>query len=86
MDSLESFYREQIPFIERVLDRIARCHRLSTEQRESFGARVHARLTERDFLVLRRFEGQCQITTYVTVIAHRTFREWRGDGVLRRCK
>src|SRR5262245_62099749 len=66
----------------RVIDDIAaqvcRRHRLSSTEAEDFMSEVRLHFIDRDYEVLRKFEGGCSVTTYVTVVIQRLLLDYRN--------
>jgi len=66
--------REQVAFL-------AHRHRLGVEQQDELESYVRLRLIERDYAILRQFEGRSSLRTYLAVVVPRLFvdfcnREW----------
>jgi RNA polymerase sigma factor for flagellar operon FliA len=57
---------------------VCRRHRLNANESEEFQSEVRFHFIERDYEVLRQFEGRCALTTYVTVVVQRLFFDWRN--------
>jgi RNA polymerase sigma factor (sigma-70 family) len=57
---------------------VARSRRLSPDDAEDFAQTVHLRLLEREYDVLRQFNGQSSLRTYLTVVVNRMLLDWRN--------
>jgi len=75
--SAESRFRAQLPVIETVIAQVCRRHHLASTEAEEFGSEVMLHLIERDYEVLRRFQGRSSLRTYLTVVIHRLFLDYR---------
>jgi len=76
--SSESDFLEALPVIDDVTARVCRRHRLNATHAEEFQSDVRLHFIERDYEVLRQFEGRCALSTYVTVVVQRLFFDWRN--------
>lgn len=78
--------------IDRVVQFIARRHRLSAADAEEFTSIVRLKLIDRDFAVLRKFEGRSNLVTYLTTVIDRLYLDfciarwgkWRPSAAARR--
>jgi RNA polymerase sigma factor for flagellar operon FliA len=69
---------ENLPLVDSVVRQIARRHRLSTDEAEELAAAVRLKLVERDYEVLRKFEGRSQLRTYLITVVQRHFLDDRN--------
>lgn len=69
---------EDLGLLTQVVQRVVRAHRLSAADAEDFGQLVHLRLLERDYDILRRFNRQSSLKTYLTVVVVRLLFDWRN--------
>lgn len=69
----EVLFRDHLPLVERVIDSVCRRRALRQEEAEEFGAAARLKLVEDDYAVLRKFEGQSSLSTYLTTVVHRFF-------------
>ena len=76
--SSESDFLEALPVIDDVTARVCRRHRLAAVDAEEFQSDVRLHFIQRDYEVLRQFEGRCALSTYVTVVVQRLFFDWRN--------
>lgn len=74
---LEAFFLAHLDLIEGVIRWVSRRHRLSPGDADEFGAHARLRLIDRDYEILRRFEGRSSLRTYLTTVIQRTFLDWR---------
>jgi len=74
----ESDFLAALPVIDDVTARVCRRHHLNASDAEEFQSEVRFRFIERDYEVLRQFEGRCALSTYVTVVVQRLFFDWRN--------
>jgi RNA polymerase sigma factor (sigma-70 family) len=73
----ERLFLEHVGLLEQVVRFIARRHRLSPDEAEELSAGVRLKFIERDYEVLRRFQGRSSLRTYVTAVAQRYFLDQR---------
>ena len=73
----ESLFLAQLPVIETVIAHVSRRHHLASTEAKEFGSEVMLHFLERDYEVLRRFQGRSSLGTYLTVVIHRLFLDYR---------
>ena len=61
-----------------VLQRVACVHRLPAAEAEDFAQSVRLRLVQRDYDILRRFNGRSSLRTYLSVVVVRLLIDWRN--------
>jgi RNA polymerase sigma factor (sigma-70 family) len=76
----ESDFLAALPVIDDVTGQVCRRHRLSATDSEDFRSDVRLHFIERNYEVLRQFEGRCTLSTYVTVVVQRVFYDWRNSN------
>jgi RNA polymerase sigma factor (sigma-70 family) len=69
---------ENLPLVDSVVRQIARRHRLSNDETEELAAAVRLKLVEKDYEVLRKFEGRSQLRTYLITVVQRHFLDDRN--------
>jgi RNA polymerase sigma factor (sigma-70 family) len=74
----EARFLAALPVIDDVAAQVCRRHRLHAEEAEDFRADVRLHFINRDYEVLRRFEGRSQLSTYITVVVQRLFIDTRN--------
>ncbi len=60
-----------------ILGYISRRHRLTSEDREDFASFTMFKLVENDYARIRKFRGESQFKTYLTVVVQRLFLDFR---------
>jgi RNA polymerase sigma factor (sigma-70 family) len=65
------------PLIERVMARVARRHALSSDEAEDFTSWTRVRLLEGTSAPLAKYRGQSSLDTYLAVVIHNLFRDYR---------
>jgi RNA polymerase sigma factor (sigma-70 family) len=88
----EARFLAALPVIDDVTGQVCRRHHLTGADAEDFRSDVRLHFIERDYEVLRKFEGRCQLSTYVTIIVQRLFIDrrnrlwgrWRPSAFARR--
>jgi RNA polymerase sigma factor (sigma-70 family) len=67
----------QLALLAQVVRNVAKAGRLSRDDAEDFAQSVQLRFLERDYDVLRRFEGRSSLKTYLTVVVRRLLLDWQ---------
>ena len=62
---------EHLGHIDRVVGGMARRHQLSAPDKEELTSVVRYKLIDKDFAILKKFQGRSSITTYLTVVVER---------------
>lgn len=83
---------DNLELIDRVVHFIARRHRMSAADVEEFSSVVRLKLLDRDFAILRKFEGRSNMATYLTTVVERLYLDdcisrwgkWRPSATARR--
>ena len=83
---------QHLGHIDRMVHAVARRHQLTVADTEELTSVVRFKLIDKDFAILRKFEGRSAITTYLTVVVERLcldfFNErwgkWRPSAAARR--
>ena len=63
--------------VESVLRVVCRRHRLDNAETDDFSSHVKLKLVEGDYAILRKFERRSNIRTYLIVVIHRLFLDYR---------
>ena len=74
----EAKFLEALPVIDDVTAQVCRRHRLGAAEADDFRSDVRLHFIERNYEVLRKFEGRCALSTYVNVVVQRVFLDWRN--------
>jgi RNA polymerase sigma factor for flagellar operon FliA len=74
----EKLFVSLLPTIEKVVAQICRRNHLREAEAEDFYSEVMLRLIERDYRVLRCFGQRSTIDTFLTVVVHRLFLDYRN--------
>lgn len=64
---------DHLELLDRVVRYTARRHHLSAADVEDFSSLVRVKLIDRDFAVLRKFQGRSALSTYLTTVVDRLF-------------
>lgn len=75
--SPEEQFLEQLSLIERVAGSICRRYGCFGDDAEEFDSWVKERMIETDYKVFRKFSGKSSLKTYLTVVIHNLFRDFR---------
>ena len=83
---------ENLPLVESVIRLISRRHRLSVEETEELAGTIKLKLVDKDYQVLRQFQGRSQLRTYLITVVERHFLDernaqwgkWRPSAAARR--
>lgn len=74
----EALFHANLPVINDVVGQVCRRHRLSATEADEFRSDVHLHFIDRNYEVLRRFEGRSSLVTYITVVVQRVFLDRRN--------
>jgi DNA-directed RNA polymerase specialized sigma24 family protein len=74
----EAAFLAALPVIDDVTGQVCRRHRLNAAETDEFRSDVRLHFIERNYEVLRQFEGRCALATYVNVVVQRVFFDWRN--------
>ncbi len=88
----QKFLLEHLSLIDRVVRHVARRHHLSQADAEEFSGIVRYKLIDRDFAILRKFQGRSTLATYLTTVVERLYLDvciahwgrWRPSAAARR--
>jgi DNA-directed RNA polymerase specialized sigma24 family protein len=69
----------QLTFLRSLVAQIARRQRLAREEAEDFESFVRLRLLENDYRILRSHDGRGELRSYLTVVVHRLFLDYRNQ-------
>lgn len=73
----EAVFVNHVKTVRSIVGFIARRRQLTTDEIEEFGAHVNLKLIEDNYAVFRRFKGRSSLRTYLSVVIHRLFLDWR---------
>jgi RNA polymerase sigma factor (sigma-70 family) len=73
----ERLLLDNLAWIERACAALARRHGLAGDEADDFLSWARMRLMEDDYAILRKFRGECAVTTYLTVVLSTLFRNYR---------
>jgi RNA polymerase sigma factor for flagellar operon FliA len=65
--------------VDATIARVCRRQRLRPEDAEDFISQFRLKLLEDDCAVLRKFEGRASLSTYLTVVAQRAYKDWQNS-------
>ena len=74
----EAKFLEALPVIDDVAGQVCRRHRLNAAEADDFRSEVRLHFIERNYEVLRKFEGRCALATYLNVVVQRVFLDFRN--------
>lgn len=88
----EKLLLEHLDLVDRVVRHVARKHHLSASDADEFAGVVRFRLVDRDYAILRKFQGRSNLGTYLTTVIERLFLDycisqwgkWRPSAIARR--
>jgi RNA polymerase sigma factor (sigma-70 family) len=74
----EQLYLGHLKLIDEVAEHAARRRHFSREETEDFVSTVRLRLFEKDYEIIRKFEGKCNFRTYLTVVINRQMLDYQN--------
>ena len=77
--AVEQWLAANVPLVERLARFVCRDSRLGNADADDFVSQVMLHLVEDDYAVLRKFEGRCELTSYLIVV----IRRWMSDFLVR---
>jgi RNA polymerase sigma factor for flagellar operon FliA len=91
--SAEDLFLSQLDVIDRVISFVSSRHHLPGVDADDFDSHVKMKLIEDDYGILRKFQGRCNLRTYLTVVVQRLFLDyritawgkWRPSAEAKRC-
>jgi len=72
-------FLENLPWIEKVAGVVCRKHGVWAEEAEDFASVAKLKLMENDYADIRKFRGDCQLTTYLATLVVRRFHEYARE-------
>lgn len=72
-------FLEHLPWIEKVAGVVCRKHGVWGDDAEDFASVAKMKLMENDYADLRKFRGDCQVTTYLATLVVRRFHEYARE-------
>ena len=72
---MSALLQQAVPLVARIAAAVARANSTWGDDAEDFVSLAKMRLLEDDCLVLRRYRGDCELRTYLSVIVSRLFQE-----------
>lgn len=80
LENVETLFTSQLDLVERVVAFVSRRHHISAQDRDDFLSHVRLKLIEDDYAILRKFEGRSSLRTFLTVVIHRLFLDYRTSA------
>jgi RNA polymerase sigma factor (sigma-70 family) len=74
---LEPLLVQNLAWIDRATASLCRRHGLFGDDADDFASWAKMKLLDKDYAVLRKFRGESSITTFLTVVLSRLFRDYR---------
>jgi RNA polymerase sigma factor (sigma-70 family) len=74
----EALFLASLSVIDDMTAQVCRRHRLSGPEADDFRSEVRLHFLDRDYEVLRKFEGRCSLPTYINVVVQRLFLDYRN--------
>jgi RNA polymerase sigma factor (sigma-70 family) len=75
--SAEQLLLDNLAWLERACAALGRRHGLSHDESDDFLSWARMRLLEDDYATLRKFRGECAVTTYLALVLSTLFRNYR---------
>ena len=73
----ESLYRSHLSLIGEIVNFIGRRYHLSPDETEEFASTVHLKIISDNYAVFEKFKGESSIKTYLDVVVHHQFLDYR---------
>ena len=75
--SARELFEAQLSLIRALIRSISHRHRLPQQDADDFSSYTFLKLIEDDYSVLRNFQGRSSLRTYLTIVVHRLFLDFR---------
>jgi RNA polymerase sigma factor (sigma-70 family) len=75
---LEALLTNNLEWLRGAATVVCRRHRLDADETDEFVSLVVVKVMEDDYAILRKFRGESQVTTYLTVVVASLFRDYRA--------
>jgi RNA polymerase sigma factor (sigma-70 family) len=75
--SARELFEAHLSLIQELIRYICHSHRLPREDAEEFSSYAFLKLIEDDYAVFRSFQGRSSLRTYLTIVVHRLFLDFR---------
>lgn len=84
----DDLYSRHADTIDSVIKAVCRRHGLTRDRADDLASRIHLKLIEHDYAVLRQFQGRSSIRTYLVTVVERVLLDWRTSewGKWRPCQ
>lgn len=77
MENPETLFVSHLPWIERVAHSLTRRHGLDPDEQDDFVSWAKLKIMEDNYAVLRKYRGDSQLTTYLTVVLSILYSDYR---------
>ncbi len=72
----EQLFRDHLPHINNVVDYLCRKHHFQKEECEDFRGRVHVKIIDDDYGIIRKFQGRSSLKTYLTTVVSNEMKDF----------
>jgi RNA polymerase sigma factor (sigma-70 family) len=77
-DRLEAMFLSNLDVIGRIIRFVSQRQKLTAADVEEFASEVKLKLVEKDYAILRKFEGRSSLQTFLTVVIQRIYLDFRN--------
>lgn len=74
----EATFLAHLPHIDKVVTSLCRRQHLRKEECEDFRSRVHIKLIDNDYAVIRKFQGRSSLKTYLTTVVTNEMKDFQN--------
>jgi RNA polymerase sigma factor (sigma-70 family) len=74
----EALLLANLPVVEKAIQFVCHRHKVPAADVEEFASEVKLKLVDRNYQVLRKFEGRCSLPTFLTVVIQRIYLDFRN--------
>lgn len=76
--TVEALYLQHRALIDRTVDQVCRRHHVKPADLDDFRSVTHLHIIDKDYAVLRAYQGRAEIAAFLQAVVRRLFQDWRN--------
>jgi RNA polymerase sigma factor for flagellar operon FliA len=76
--NVEALYLQHRALIDRTVDQVCRRHHVKPADLDDFRSVTHLHVIDKDYAVLRAYQGRAEIGAFLQAVVRRLFQDWRN--------